>query len=245
MKRFLLTLLASVAVIAASLAATRNNTFSPDKVTHNFGTIEELGGKVSHTFIYTNYGKKAVAIALATTHCDCAKVTYSKQPIRPGGKTKITVTYDPDGHPGMFSKAIQVRLTDGSYAAQCRIAGKVKEAKRTLEQRFPYVLGGGLRADLQTLDFSGARIGSTSSLFMRIVNTTKKKMVVNFAVSPKTSDVEIETVYELLAGEEKLVAVSYLPSQKSLAMRSIKIVPSVGGKRLQPITMQLPRKPQR
>jgi len=129
--------------------------------------------------------------------------------------------------------------------AQCRIAGKVKEAKRTLEQRFPYVLGGGLRADLQSLDFSGARIGSTSSLFVRIVNTTKKTVVVNFAVLPNTTDVEIASKYELLAGEEKLVAVSYLPSQKSLAMRTIKIMPSVGGKRLLPITLQLPRKAQR
>lgn len=242
MKRVLATLITIFSLATVSFAATRNNDFRPNEVTHNFGTVEELGGKVSHTFVYTNHGKKAVAIVNATTHCDCAKVTYSTKPVRPGGTTKITVTFDPDGHPGMFSKAVQVRLTDGSYAAQCRIAGKVAEAKRTTAQRFPYDLGNGLRVDLQTLDFSGATLGSKSSLFVRLINTGKQPLDIHFSSSPSISNVEVPSTCYLRPGAETLMAVSFMPSAQTAKLRTAYIQPKVNGKKLKCITLKLPQK---
>lgn len=242
MKRILATLFVIITLVTATFAASRNNDFRPDKVTHNFGTVEELGGKVSHTFVYTNHGKKAVAIVNATTHCDCAKATYSTQPVRPGGKTKITVTFNPEGHPGMFSKAVQIRLTDGTYATVCRIAGKVAEAKRTIAQRFPYDLGNGMRVDLQTLDFSGATLGSKSSLFVRLINTGKQPLNIQFSSSPNIGNVEVPATCYLRPGAETLMAVSFIPSAQTAKLHTASIQPKVNGKNLKCITLMLPRK---
>lgn len=242
MKRIIAILTAAIALASSAHAAVRNNSFSPSQVTYNFGTIKEMGGPVSHTFIYTNHGKKAVAIANATTHCECAKVTFSKAPVKPGASTRITVTFEPKAHPGMFSKAIDIRLSDGSHAKQCRIAGKVLEAKLTTEQRFPYDLTGGLRADMQQLDFRGATQGSKSSLFIRLINTGKKPLYLRFSTLPALSDVEVPPTCYLRPGAETLMAVSVTPSAATRRHSTVSIIPRVNGKKLKTITMLMPKR---
>lgn len=94
-KRLVLIVFVMACFATSAFAAERNKSFSPDKVTFNFGNIDELGGMVKHTFVYTNRSNKSLAIANATAHCGCVKVSYPKQPIRPGAKANIGVTYDP------------------------------------------------------------------------------------------------------------------------------------------------------
>ncbi|MGN0213523.1 MAG: DUF1573 domain-containing protein [Muribaculaceae bacterium] len=240
MKRLFLIMLTIVCVTAISQSAERNNSFSPDKVTHNFGNIEEFGGVVKHTFVYTNRGNKAVAIANATAHCTCTKVSFPKQPIRPGEKANITVSFDPENRPGAFSKSIQIRLSDGTYAAVCRISGKVIEAERTVEQRFPYDMGNGLRADSPTIDFSGARQGSTSSMFVRIINTGKKPLDIRFSISPANKAFDVPPTCYLRPGAETLMAVSFTPSAQTRNLKTTVVQPTVGGKKLKTIALKLP-----
>ena len=240
-KRLTLIILVVVCFANSTLAAERNNSFSPDKVTCSFGNIDELGGVVKHTFVYTNHSNKSLAIANATAHCGCVKVSYPKQPIRPGGKANITVTFDPEGRPGMFSKSIQIRLTDGSYAAVCRISGKVKEAERTVEQRFPYDMGSGLRADSRSIDFSGARQGSTSSMFVRIINTGKKPLDIRFSIAPQSKAFELPPTCYLRPGAETLMAVSFTPPAQLAKLKGTVIQPIVAGKKLKTIALNLPK----
>lgn len=79
---------------------------------HDFGTINEKGGPVSYEFEFTNTGTGNLLIVDANASCGCTSPAYPKQPIAPGKKGKITVTYNPLGRPGGFEKMITVR-TDG------------------------------------------------------------------------------------------------------------------------------------
>ena len=239
-KRLVLIVFVMACFATSAFAAERNNSFSPDKVAFNFGNIDELGGMVKHTFVYTNRSNKSLAIANATAHCGCVKVSYPKQPIRPGAKANIGVTYDPEGRPGLFSKSIQIRLTDGTYAAVCRISGKVKEAERTVEQRFPYDMGGGLRADSQAIDFTGARQGSTSSMFVRIINTGKKPLDIRFCIAPQSKAFNVPPTCYLRPGAETLMAVSFTPTAQSAKLKGTVIQPTVAGKKLKTIALKLP-----
>ena len=221
-------------------AAERNNLFRPDQVAHSFGNVDELGGVLKHTFVYTNHSDKTLAIVDATAHCGCVKVSYPRDPIRPGEKANITVAFDPEGRAGMFSKSIQIRLTDGTCAAVCRISGKVKEAERTLEQRFPYDLGSGLRADLQAIDFTSARSGYTSSMFVRIINTGKEPLDLRFSIAPQSQAFEVPPTCYLRPGAETLMAVSFTPPAQLQTLKGAVIQPAVAGKKLKTIALKLP-----
>lgn len=83
-----------------------------DEKTHNFGTISEQGGAVTHSFRFTNTGTAPLVIISATASCGCTRPTYPQKPIAPGKSGVIKVTYLPQGRPGVFDKKIKVRTSD-------------------------------------------------------------------------------------------------------------------------------------
>ena len=65
---------------------------------HDFGTIYEADGPVSHTFKIKNEGTAPLVITNATASCGCTKPEYTKEPIAPGKTGEIKVTYNPSGN---------------------------------------------------------------------------------------------------------------------------------------------------
>lgn len=76
---------------------------------YNFGTIPENGGPVTHFFEFTNTGTSPLVIISAIASCGCTRPTYPTEPIAPGKKGKIKVTFLPEGRPGEFDKVVKVR----------------------------------------------------------------------------------------------------------------------------------------
>ena len=94
---------------------------------YNFGIIPENGGPVTHFFEFTNTGDAPLVIISATASCGCTRPTYPMEPIGPGKKGKIKVTYLPEGRPGEFDKIIKVRTNvKQSKKINLRITGTVK-----------------------------------------------------------------------------------------------------------------------
>ena len=107
MKRLLFTMLA-VTVLGIAARAQAVIEFTEPK-SHDFGIIAENGGPVSHEFEFTNTGDKPLVIISATASCGCTRPKYPQQPVKPGQKAKIKVTYLPAGRPGEFSKTVKVK----------------------------------------------------------------------------------------------------------------------------------------
>ncbi len=81
-----------------------------DKVTHDFGKFSESSPKVSCVFTYTNVGDSPLIINQAMASCGCTVPEYTKQPVMPGQKGEIKVTYNGTGRfPGHFKKSITIR----------------------------------------------------------------------------------------------------------------------------------------
>ena len=96
--------------------------------THDFGTIKEVDGPVTHIFEFTNTGNEPLVIINVNASCGCTRPEYSKEPIRPGKKGKIKVTYNPAGRPGEFDKEVKIR-TNGNKRPILRITGVVVPKK--------------------------------------------------------------------------------------------------------------------
>ncbi len=76
---------------------------------HDFGTVKEERGSVSHEFEFTNTGDTPLLIVNAVASCGCTRPQFDTKPIKPGKTGKIKVTYSTVGRPGAFSKTVRVQ----------------------------------------------------------------------------------------------------------------------------------------
>ena len=101
-----------------------------DKLTHDFGTFSEKNPVVSCTFTFTNVGETALVINQAVAPCGCTVPEYTKEPIQPGEKGEIKVTYNGTGKfPGHFKKSITVRTNGAVEMTRLYIEGEMTKAE--------------------------------------------------------------------------------------------------------------------
>lgn len=72
---------------------------------HDFGTInpDEV---VETTFTFTNKGEADLIISKAVGSCGCTVPEYPKEPIAPGQKASVKVSFSPIGKMGMQNKTV-------------------------------------------------------------------------------------------------------------------------------------------
>ena len=101
-----------------------------DKMEHNFGTFAESQPVQKCTFTFTNTGDAPVVINQAVASCGCTVPSYTKEPIAPGKKGTISVTYNGKGKfPGHFKKTITVRSNAKTEMTRLYILGNMEEGK--------------------------------------------------------------------------------------------------------------------
>ena len=101
-----------------------------DKLTHDFGTFSEKNPVVSCTFSFTNVGEVPLVINQAVASCGCTVPEYTKEPIQPGEKGEIKVTYNGTGKfPGHFKKSITVRTNGAVEMTRLYIEGEMTKAE--------------------------------------------------------------------------------------------------------------------
>lgn len=138
MKKIILSALAYAACLAAAAQVQWLGQ------THDFGAFGEDVGPVTCDFIFTNTGSEAVTVTGARANCGCTEPRYSREPVAPGARDVISVSYDPSGRPGRFEKFISVSFSDGTRSPKLKITGTVVGSPATVAQRYPVDAGGGL-----------------------------------------------------------------------------------------------------
>lgn len=122
----LMTLLIAFAVPAAIYAKGNGKAEMTVKdAVHNFGNIREDGGPVTYDFEFENTGDANLVILNATAECGCTKPEFPQQPIAPGKKGVISVTYAPIGRPGGFDKVVTVKTNGKPSKLRLKIRGTV------------------------------------------------------------------------------------------------------------------------
>ena len=100
-----------MAVSAALFAQDNQNIEFVERV-HDFGQIQENGGKVTTTFEFTNVSKKPITLDNVQASCGCTTPEWTKAAVAPKKKGFINVTYNPANRPGSFTKSITVKYHD-------------------------------------------------------------------------------------------------------------------------------------
>ncbi len=165
-------------------------TASFEKESHDFGKIKEADGPVSFNFVFTNIGAEPFVINNVTASCGCTTPNYTKEPVLPGAKGTITVTYNPAGRPGRFQKTITVKSNGDPETQILTISGEVIPKEPSIEDQYPQNIEG-LRLKSHQIAFNKVSPNEKPSQKLEAYNSTDQPMKVEFMGIPPFLKIEI------------------------------------------------------
>ena len=171
-----------------------------EKNFHDFGTIAEDGGSVEHIFKLHNDSEKPLVIVAAHSSCGCTKAEFSRKPIMPDSTASIKVIFNPMNYPGVFARKITIVTNEGALAERLLIKGTVTPRKKSIEEEYPIVMGGGVRTATNAHSFGYVEHGKMEQSTFDIVNTSQRK--VSLAIENPYSELEFYYPESVGAGEK-------------------------------------------
>ncbi len=159
-------------ILLTNIASGQDLRFNSTKF--DFGSIAEDGGTVSHIFEFENSSSTPIVIITANTSCGCTVPEYSRKPIAKGERSEVKVTYDPMYRPGAFSKTITIVTSSSDDPYVLTISGDVTPRTKSVEEEFPYDMGGGLRFATNYYALSQVEQDSPKESLVSYINTSTK-----------------------------------------------------------------------
>lgn len=86
-----------------------------DQTTYNFGSIHEEAGKVIGRFEFTNIGDSDLVLTNVRPGCGCTPASYTREPVAPGGRGYIDISYNPYNRPGGFNKVVRITTNEPQF----------------------------------------------------------------------------------------------------------------------------------
>lgn len=172
-------LLAFSAIIAATGA-------SATVYRHDFGTVAEAGGAVTHKFTLSA-GRDALSLTGVRSGCPCVTVDYPRRPLKVGVPLDVTLRFDPGRQQGHFVKSVYLRLLGGRRDTLV-VTGNVERARPRIDiSGYPADFGAGLRLDRAVIDFGRVRRGEKKEITVSLMNAYEIGMNLDFSVGGRDS----------------------------------------------------------
>jgi len=171
----------AAAILATALMA-QEAVITFEKESHDFGKINEADGRVTTVFNFKNEGMSPLVLSNVRASCGCTTPKWTREPIEPGATGAITVTYNPNGRPGKFSKTITVTSNAKEPTMRLFIKGEVIPKPAQPVNKYPVKIGE-LSLATKQLDFGDVNKGTTKTLSIEYANQTESVMTVEASQS--------------------------------------------------------------
>lgn len=99
-----------------------------EESTHEFGEIEQ-GDKVNYIFTFTNTGTEPLILTEVVTTCGCTAPSWSREPVLPGEKGEVQITFNSAHKMGRQNKGITILSNAVNSPARVTITGNVLPKK--------------------------------------------------------------------------------------------------------------------
>ena len=161
-----------ICLVLSLLALAQKPVISFDEKSFDFGKVKEEDGKITHVFDFVNKGNAPLVINRAQAQCGCTTPVWTTYPIEPGKKGTITVTYNPQGRPGNFTKTITVYSNAAEEQFILTIRGEVIPKPSAENNAYPVSMGGlGLKS--KVVQLNNVDKGKTQERVVAIQNNGK------------------------------------------------------------------------
>ena len=175
---------------------------------------------MTFTFSFTNVGDGPVNIEKLVSTCSCVTASADLQTVSPGERARITLKYDPKGHPGKFERRVFVYTSSGNDpAAVLRLTVEVENGK-DLSGLWPVQIGS-IRLRRASVDFVAGQKGVEK---LRFVNLSGKPLRLQCEEAFLPECLTFRTEPDIVPdGQEGEMIISYDPS-KSGAREQMMII---------------------
>lgn len=154
-----------------------------EKLQHNFGTFSEDLGVQIVAFNFKNDGKVPLILNNVQASCGCTTPEWTREPVAPGAKGVIKVSYDPRNRPGVFNKTIRVNSNAENPDVMLTILGEVSPRTRTVEEDYPNEIGP-LRARTNHIAFTSIKEKTIRKDSTEVINNTAQPIQLSFKTPP-------------------------------------------------------------
>ncbi len=211
----------STLIITALLMVISVVTFAQEKPTIQFqskvfdyGLIKEENGPQKGVFTFTNIGNDTLLIISVRPSCGCTASDYTKDPVLPGGSGKIEATYNPQGRPGEFNKAITVTTNDpDNQSVVLTIKGNVQAKPKSKADNYPNKIGN-LYFKTNHLAFQDIKDNEVKTDTFKMFNNSGKVMNIKFNELPAFLTVQIKDAV-LQPEMESYIVVTFNAKQRA------------------------------
>jgi len=170
-------------------AGAQNEKISFNETDHNFGVIGEKDGNATFNFILTNNSDEAIVVTNVVASCGCTKPVWTKEPVEPGKKGTISVSYNPLGRVAPFVKTITVTISNQA-PIYLKIRGTVVQS---FQEKYPVAIGNYLMKT-KDLDFGRIEWKGTKTIHLEVYNNSDKPISQKALKLPKYLTVDFNPV---------------------------------------------------
>ncbi len=145
---------------------------------HDFGVFMEQDGKVTCQMPLVNTGDAPLMIVKAQAGCGCTGIDYPEAPIPPGDTAMVSITYNPAGRPGQFTKQVLIFTNTTPRRTVLEITGNVIPTAATLDKQYP-LQAGSLRISQREVPMGELPKGKNKTQYLSAYNASTDTMVVS------------------------------------------------------------------
>jgi hypothetical protein len=178
---------------------------------HDFGTVVESKGPVTHEFVFTNTGSRAVKVLNVQASCGCTTPGWTKETIQPGKTGYIQASFDPKGRPGYFNKSLTVTTDLDPNPIILQIRGQVSSDSENFVDATGFtVVNGNLK--LKSSSFNMGKVFKKDEFAVKefqVMNTGTQAITFNEkTVGPNYIKAQVKPS-TIPAGSKAIIKISY------------------------------------
>ena len=206
----LLALLLSTATLWAQAECRSGLRFA--SISHDFGYINEAAGAVTCRFTATNSTSREITVSDVITTCGCTKAHYGNGAIAPSGKFILDITFAPTNRPGRIDRHIYVHVSDATEPLRLHITGHVEPRERTIEELYPFDMGGGLRLASNFHAFGYVEEGKGVEHSIGCINTSDRAITLTLDMIKASGHLTVEDKITIAPHTRGDIALRYVNS---------------------------------
>ena len=193
-----------ILLVAACVSAVAQPRFTSNTEEYRFGQVE-WKHPVTAQYDIMNTGDQPLILTEVEPDCACTATQWTRNPIAPGGKGTVSVTFDAEAL-GHFQKSVAVFTNAEPNLVYLYFGGEVVREIKDFTQTHPYRIGD-IRLDCDAIEFPEVHRGEHPVLHVGVANQSSQAYEPVLMHLPPYLQAEVEPAV-LQPGEKGIITLT-------------------------------------